>query len=42
MLPYKTTLTFKSGIGYAIVVEEKESSPLTEEDKEEIIKNCFN
>ena len=42
MIQDKNTLTVKPVIGYAIVVEEKETSPLTEEDKEEIIKNCFN
>ena len=42
MIQDKKTLTVKPVIGYAIVVEEKETSSLTEEDKEEIIKNCFN
>ena len=38
----KKTLTVKPVIGYAIVVEEKETSKLTEEDKDEIIKCYFN
>jgi hypothetical protein len=42
MIQDKKTLTAKPVIGYAIVVEEKETSPFTKEDKEEIIKNYFN
>ena len=42
MIQDKKTLTVKPVIGYAIVVEEKETSPFTKEDKEEIIKNYFN
>ena len=42
MIQDKITLTVKPVIGYAIVVEEKEISPFTQEDKEEIIKNYFN
>ena len=38
----KKTLTVKPVIGYAIVVEDKETSPLTEKEKDEIIKNYFN
>ena len=38
----KTTLTIKPVIGYAIVVDEKETSYLSEQDKDEIIKNYFN
>ena len=37
----KKTLTVKPVIGYAIVVEEKETSLLTEEDKNEIINKYF-
>ena len=42
MIQDKRTLTVKPVIGYAIVVEEKETSKMTREDKEEIIKNYFN
>ena len=38
----KKTLTVKPVIGYAIVVEDKETSFLSEKDKDEIIKNYFN
>ena len=41
MIQDKKTLSVKPVIGYAIVVEKKETSPLTKEDKEEIIKNYF-
>ena len=42
MIQDKKTLTVKPVIGYAIVVEDKETSNLTEKDKDEIIKNYFN
>ena len=42
MIQDKKTLTVKPVIGYAIVVEDKESSLLTEKDKDEIIKTYFN
>ena len=41
MIQDKKILSVKPVIGYAIVVEKKETSPLTKEDKEEIIKNYF-
>jgi len=41
MIQDKKSLNVRPVIGYAIVVEEKETSPLTREDKEEIIKNYF-
>ena len=41
MIQDKKTLTVKPVIGYAIVVEKKETTPMTKEDKEEIIKNYF-
>ena len=41
MIQDKKTLTVKPVIGYAILVEEKETSKMTREDKEEIIKNYF-
>ena len=37
----KKTLSVKPVIGYTIVVDEKETSPMTSEDKERIIKNYF-
>jgi len=42
MIQDKKTLTVKPVIGYTIVVEDKETSNLTEKDKDEIIKNYFN
>ena len=42
MIQDKKTLTVKPVIGYAIVEEEKETSPLIEKEKDEIIKNYFN
>ena len=38
----KKSLAIKPVIGYAVVLEDKETSILTKEDKEEIIKNYFN
>ena len=42
MIQDKKRLSVKPVIGYAFVVEEKKTSPMTREDKEEIIKNYFN
>ena len=42
MIQDKKSLSVKPVIGYAFVVEEKKTSPMTREDKEEIIKNYFN
>lgn len=42
MIQDKKTLAVKPVIGYSIVVEEKETSLMTKEEKEEIIKNYFN
>ncbi len=41
MIQDKKTLAVKPVIGYAIVVENKETTPMSKEDKEEIIKNYF-
>ena len=41
MIQDKKTLTVKPVIGYAIVAEKKETTPMSKEDKEEIIKNYF-
>ena len=41
MIQDKNSLAVRPVIGYAIVVEKKEQSPLSLEDKEEIIKNYF-
>jgi hypothetical protein len=41
MIQDKKSLTVRPVIGYAIVVENKERSPLSREDKEQIIKNYF-
>jgi len=41
MIQDKKTLAVKPVIGYSIVVEEKETSLMTKEEKEEIIKNYF-
>ena len=41
MIQDKKTLSVKPVIGYTIVVDEKETSPMTSEDKERIIKNYF-
>lgn len=42
MIQDKKTLCVKPVIGYAIVVLEKKTSPLSKEDKDYIIKNYFN
>jgi len=42
MIQNKKNLTVRPVIGCAIVIEKKESSPLTLEDKNEIINNYFN
>jgi hypothetical protein len=42
MTQEKKSLTVRPVIGCAIVIEKKESSPLSSEDKDEIIKNYFN
>ena len=42
MIQDKKSLSVRPVIGYAIVVEEKDQSVLTREEKEEIIKNYFN
>ena len=42
MIQDKKSLSVKPVIGYAIVVDEKETSPMTSEDKERIIQNYFN
>lgn len=41
MIQDKKSLTVRPVVGYAIVVEKKEKSPLSREDKEEIINNYF-
>ena len=41
MIQDKKTFNVKPVIGYAIVVENKKESPMTREEKEEIIKNYF-
>ena len=41
MIQNKKSLAVRPVIGYAIVVEKKEKSPLSREEKEEIIKNYF-
>jgi hypothetical protein len=41
MIQDKKTLSVKPVIGYTIVVDEKETSQMTSEDKERIIKNYF-